>query len=103
LTVDKKEVMIYHYKPVRKMETTTMTINKIQSKLVQVPHDKLDEIYDFVEFVLKKSKPKKKKIVKLGGIWKGLGFEKINDLESEIRKIRQQSDRLISGRIHKCH
>jgi hypothetical protein len=45
----------------------------------------------FFEFVLQKSKPKEKNIAKLEGIWKGLGFEKINNLESEIRDIRKKS------------
>ena len=40
------------------METTTVTINKIKSKLVEVPEDRLEEIYDFVEFILEKSKVK---------------------------------------------
>ncbi len=37
------------------METSIMTLNKIKSKLKQVPEDKLDEIYDFVEFILTRS------------------------------------------------
>jgi hypothetical protein len=83
------------------METSAVTIDKIKLKLEQVPQEKLTEVHDFIEFILLKSKPKPKKIVKLEGIWKGLGFEKINDLESEIRKIRQKSDKLMSERIHK--
>lgn len=40
-------------------------------------------------------------IVKLEGIWKGLGFEKINNLEGEIKKIRQNSGKLLTKRINK--
>ncbi|NIM11078.1 MAG: DUF2281 domain-containing protein [Candidatus Aminicenantes bacterium] len=84
------------------MQPETVTIDKIKSKLAEVPEDKLPEIYDFVEFIVDKAKlkqPKKKKIVKLGGIWKGLGFEKINDLEGEVRKIRKQSHQQFSEKI----
>ncbi len=37
------------------------------------------------------------KIGKMEGIWKGLGFEKITDLESEIRKIRGQTGQYKNG------
>jgi hypothetical protein len=83
------------------METTAVTIDEIKLKLADVPQEKLTEVYDFIEFILLRSKPKQKKIVKFEGIWKGLGFEKIDDLESEIREIRQKSDQLMSERIHK--
>jgi hypothetical protein len=83
------------------MATATMTINKITSKLVEVPVEKFPEIFDFIEFVLQKSKPRPKNIVKLEGIWKGLGFEKINDLESEIKDIRKRSGKGMTERIKK--
>jgi hypothetical protein len=83
------------------MATASMSINKITSKLVEVPVEKLPEIFNFIEFVLQKSKPGPKNIVKLEGIWKGLGFEKINDLESEIRGIRKQSGQEMTERIKK--
>ncbi|NIM12449.1 MAG: DUF2281 domain-containing protein [Candidatus Aminicenantes bacterium] len=83
------------------MQPATVTIDKIKSKLAEVPEDKLPEVYDFVEFILHKTKPKKKKIVKLEGIWKGLGFEKIDHLESEIRKIREKSHQQLSEKIQK--
>ena len=83
------------------MGTATMTINKIKSKLAEVPVEKLPVIFNFIEFVLQKSKPRPKNIVKLEGIWKGLGFEKINNLESEIRDIRKKSGQMMSERIKK--
>ena len=82
------------------MEPTAMTLRKIKSKLAKVPDDKLPEIDDFVEFILQKSRPKEKKIIKLEGIWKGLGFEKISDLELEIKKVRKESERLLVERVN---
>lgn len=83
------------------MGTAMITINQIKSKLAEVPVEKLPEIFNFIEFVLHKSKPREKNIVKLEGIWKGLGFEKINNLESEIRDIRKKSGQMMSERIKK--
>ncbi|MCK4763807.1 MAG: hypothetical protein KAW12_16515 [Candidatus Aminicenantes bacterium] len=83
------------------MNTTAVTIDQIKSKLSQIPIEKLPEVYDFVEFIRIRSRPKAKNIIKLEGIWKGLGFEKINDLESEIRKIRRDSEKQLIGRIDK--
>lgn len=77
------------------METSTVTINKIKSRLAEIPEDKLYEVYDFVEFIAQKSKPKTKNIVKLEGIWKDLGFEKIGNLESEIKNIREWDESTI--------
>jgi hypothetical protein len=73
------------------MELHEMTLNKTKTRLEIIPGDKLEEINDFVEFILFKSKHRPKKIVKLEGVWEGLGFEKIDNLESEIRKIRDKS------------
>ncbi|MCP4213029.1 MAG: hypothetical protein GY765_00145 [bacterium] len=35
--------------------------------------------------------PGERKTIKFEGIWKGLGFEEITDLEQEIRNIREES------------
>lgn len=83
------------------MKTVTITIDKIRTKLWEVPQERLTEVYDFVEFIVQKSKPKKKNIVKLEGIWKGLGFEKIDNLETEIRKIRDNSHRRMVEKVQK--
>jgi hypothetical protein len=81
------------------METSQVTVDKIKSRLSDVPQERLDEVYDFIEFLLTRPKYRKKNIVKLEGVWKGLGFEKLNDLESQIRKIRRDSDRSIGERV----
>lgn len=63
---------------------------KIKKNLSRMPANKLQDIEDFTEFVLKKSKLDHLKPVKLKGIWKNKGFEKIFDLEKEIKTIRQE-------------
>jgi hypothetical protein len=42
------------------METSTVTINKITSRLAQLPEEKLTEIYDYVEFILHKTQSRLK-------------------------------------------
>lgn len=82
------------------METAIAALDKIKLKLADVPEEKLPEVQDFIEFILLRAKTQEKEVVKFEGIWEGLGFEKINDLESEIGKIRQKSDQSMRERIH---
>ena len=72
-----------------------MNVNNIKSQikwnLFRVPPDKLEEINDFIEFILyKEQKQKNMKIVNLEGIWEGIGFEKILNLEDSIREIHSK-------------
>jgi len=59
-------------------------------------------VKDFVESLSRKSSPKepKKKIAKLQGIRKGLGFEKL-DIEKEIRSMRKEFDEAFLRRIER--
>ncbi|MGH7450606.1 MAG: hypothetical protein ACRENG_04640 [bacterium] len=54
------------------METTAVKRTKIQKQLSILPQEKLQQVSDFVEFVLSQSKVEGKRIVKLGGIMKDL-------------------------------
>jgi hypothetical protein len=49
-----------------------------------IPPHKLDEVEDFVSFILTRKKIKAKGVVKLGGILEGMGFEKLN-LKKELK------------------
>jgi hypothetical protein len=44
------------------METSTITINKIASRLAKLPEEKLPEVYNYVEFILQKTQSQLKKI-----------------------------------------
>ena len=59
-----------------------------------LPDHKLDEVSDFIGFVLSREKKKKRKIVQLEGIWEGKGFEKL-DLNKELRAIRKEVEKSI--------
>jgi len=82
------------------MATSNVSIYKIKQKLSKVPEDKLKEINDFIELIIK-SKIQSPNIVKFEGIWEGLGFEKINDLESDIRQIRKEATKSMLERVYK--
>ena len=60
------------------MSTTGLKVAEIKKDIALLPEDKLDEVKDFISFVLSKNKEKKKNIVQMKGIWKGKGFEKLN-------------------------
>ncbi len=44
------------------MNTSTVTINKITSRLAQLPEEKLTEVYDYVEFILHKTQSRLKEM-----------------------------------------
>ena len=61
---------------------------EIYKKLSLIPEDKFDEVKDFIEFILSRCHIQEQKPIKLRGIWKNKGFGKINDIESELKRIR---------------
>jgi hypothetical protein len=61
--------------------------DEITSSLINLPEDRIAEVKDFVEFLLEKE-GQQNKVKKLAGIWEGIGFEKIADLEKEIKEVR---------------
>lgn len=66
----------------------------IMRELSYVPPERLNEIDTFIKFILSQSKiiinNKKREPKTLAGIWKNKGFEKIANLDEEIRKLRQE-------------
>jgi hypothetical protein len=62
---------------------------EIISNLSFVPPEKLDEINNFIQFILNKSKAKRKRPISVRGIWQNLGFENI-DIEKELKDMRKE-------------
>jgi len=79
------------------MQDTSIKLNEIKKKLSRLPEHKLDEVSDFIGFVLSREKKKKKTIVQLEGIWEGKGFEKL-DLNKELRAVRKEVEKSILKR-----
>ena len=71
------------------MSTTGLKVAEIKKDLALLSEDKLDEVKDFISFVLSRNKEKKKKIVQMKGIWKGKGFEKLN-IDKELKVARKE-------------
>jgi hypothetical protein len=67
---------------------------EILRQLSQAPAERLSEIESFVKFILFqsniKSTSKQKEPKILAGIWKNKGFEKIKDLDKEIKNLRKE-------------
>ena len=59
-----------------------------------IPPHKLDEVEEFVSFILTRKKIKAKGVVKLGGIWEGRGFEKLN-INKELKSLRNDFSKAI--------
>jgi alanyl-tRNA synthetase len=81
----------------RSMNMQAIDLTEIKHDLATLPPDKLRRIRDFVRSM----KPREKKIEALEGIWEGLGFEKIDNLEEEIRKFRRENSEQILKKFDK--
>ncbi|MBW2000601.1 MAG: hypothetical protein JRJ29_21910 [Deltaproteobacteria bacterium] len=79
------------------MEDTGARLSEIKKKLARLPGHKLEEINDFIEFLLSKDRSRERRIVQMKGVWAGKGFEKL-DLRREIKNGRQELLESISKR-----
>ena len=79
------------------MEQINLKKIKLLDKLKLIPDNKLDGIIDYIEFILSKFNISKKESNTLEGIWENIGFEKINNLEKEIKNVRKEmSDSMLT-------
>lgn len=86
------------------MKGEEINVTKVKQNLLKIPKIRLAEINDFIEFILMKTKSSQsQRVEKLEGLWKGLGFEKIQSLDNSIREIRKESENLMLDRIKKCN
>ncbi len=86
------------------MEIEEINMEKVKHNLFKIPKAKLPEINDFIEFILAKTESSRlKRVEKLEGIWQGLGFEQISDLDNSLREIRNESEKAMSNRMAKCN
>jgi len=72
---------------------------EISKKLSLMPEHKIDEVNDFVEFIISKLHVRKRKPARLCGVWKNKGFENI-DIESELKAVRRDlTDSILHRKI----
>lgn len=86
------------------MEIEETDMAKVKQNLLKIPKARLPEINDFLEFILSKTESSRmKRVERLEGIWQGLGFERISDLDNSIREIRDESEKAMLDRMTKCN
>lgn len=77
-----------------KTNDSVLTKYAIMRELSYVPPERLNEVETFIKFILFKSKTRmnnrKREPKTLAGIWKNKGFEKIANLDEEIRNLRRE-------------
>jgi len=82
------------------MQSRAMKKIEINKKLSLISEDKIDEVTDFIEFILLKSKAQKRSSVRLRGVWKNKAFDKIKDMESELKEIKKNlTDSILNRNI----
>ena len=82
------------------MKEREVTLTMVKQKVFELPEDRLQEVYDFLDFILMKAEATQaKRVKKLEGIWEGIGFERISNLEQDIRDIRRGSEQALKC----CH
>ncbi len=72
------------------MQSTAIKKIELIQQISQLPEQKLGEVETFLKRILSQLKVESPKPISLKGIWKNKGFEKISDLESEIKLIRSE-------------
>ena len=82
------------------MQSKALHIAQIYKGINLLPEDKLLEVKDFIEFLCVKATPRKRNVAKLGGIWQGKGFEKLSDLEGELKDIRMKTAESMLGKAY---
>jgi hypothetical protein len=87
------------------MKTNDSVLKKyaIMRELSYIAPERLNEVETFIKFILFQSKiginKRKREPKTLAGIWKNKGFEKIANLDEEIRKLRQELGNQILERV----
>lgn len=76
------------------MQNTGVKLAEIKRKLSRIPGSKLDEVNDFVGFLLSRHKGEERRNIQMKGIWAGKGFEKI-DVQKEIKSLRKDISKSI--------
>lgn len=71
------------------MYNTALKLTEISKELTMLPDEKLEEVKDFIDFILSKTNVKKKNVIKFEGIWANKGFEKLA-IEKELKSVRKE-------------
>ena len=67
---------------------------EIKKKLTMLTAHKLDEVDDFLGFILSRHRGEGKKNIRMQGIWTGKGFERL-DIGKKIKSVRKELSKSI--------
>ncbi len=82
------------------MNAAAIKKTELINKISLIPEQKLEEVSDFIDFIIVRSKKILSETGTLEGIWKDKGFEKIQDLEAEIIEVRKEiGDAILRRRV----
>ncbi len=81
------------------MNNTAVKISELTHALTRIPETELDSVVAYVSSILADSQMPKPENRSLKGIWAGLGFESIIDLEAEIHSVRSELQDSIRKRV----
>lgn len=85
-----------------------ITRELLKTEIDRIQDEYLDALYRFMKSLemslndLRIEKQPMKRVQQLEGIWEGLGFERISDVETSIRELRQDSEESLLRRLAKC-
>ena len=85
------------------MNKRAIELTEIKHDLAMLPPDKLSEAKDFVRRLLPNPRFSGPEASSLKGIWKDQGWEKLTDLEEEIRALREETGKQILDKFDSCN
>ncbi len=72
------------------MNATAIMKTSIMEELSRVPEARLADIKNYLDTLLQQAEVQTPRKLSLAGMWENAGFEKIPDLEGEVRLIRRE-------------
>lgn len=80
------------------MDAAAIKKMELIHKIAKLPEPKIAEVDSFIQKILSQLEFEKPKPINLKGIWKNKGFEKLLNLEAEIKKVRKELNESILKR-----
>lgn len=82
------------------MDSAAIKKMELIHKITNLPEQKIFEVDNFLQTIFAQLKVEKSKPINLKGIWKNKGFEKIPDIEAEIKDIRTELNDSILQKVY---
>lgn len=73
-----------------KMQSATLKKMEIIDKISRLPEGKINELNTYLQGLFVQLNIDEPKAINLEGVWKNKGFEKIVDLDSELKTVRKE-------------